>query len=130
MSEVGTSSTIKASILEPPASNSDDPQPPFDGDEAADECTTPSSKCPALDNASPSLTDVAQVIGYPNLSASTRYSLLTSHFQPSADYNFPKGASARSFQHQWLQSFPWLVNSKQDLLSIFCQIAPQANENG
>ena len=36
----------------------------------------------------PSLIDVAQVIGSPNLSASTRYSLLTNHFQPSVNYNF------------------------------------------
>ena len=43
-----------------------------------------------------------------------RYSLLTDHFQPSVNYNFPKGASRRSFQHQWLQSFPWLVYSKQE----------------
>ena len=37
-----------------------------------------SLKCPAVDNVS-TLTNVAQVIGSPNLSASTRYSLPTNH---------------------------------------------------
>ena len=95
-------------------SDSEDPQPsspPFDGDKDDEECTTPSPKRSALDV---SLTDVAQVIGSPNLSAATRYSLLTNHFQPSVDYKFPKGSSGRSFQYQWLQSFPWLVYSKQE----------------
>ena len=40
--------------------------------------------------------------------------LHTNHFQLSVDYKFPKGASGRSFQYQWLQSFPWLVYSKQE----------------
>ena len=72
-----------------------------------------SAKRPAVDNVS-TLTDVAQVIGSPNLSASTRYSLLTNHFQRSVGYHFPKGASGHSFQPQWFQSFPWLVYSKQE----------------
>ena len=72
-------------------------------------------KRPVLaDDASSFPTDVTQVIGSLSISANTRYSLLTNHFQPSADYNFPKGASGRSFQYQWLQSFPWLVYSKQE----------------
>ena len=66
-----------------------------------------------VDNVSP-LTDVMQVIGSPNLSASTRYSMLTNHFQPPVGYHFPKSASGRSFQPQWLQSLMWLVYSKQE----------------
>ena len=100
VTEVGTSS----SILETPGNDSEDPRPgspPFEGGEDDDECTTPSPKRSALDDAS--LTDVAQVVGSPNHSA-TKYSLLTNHFQASVDYKFPKGASKRSFQHQWLQS--------------------------
>lgn len=107
VSEVGTSSTLGASILEPPVSDSEDPQqssPPCDNDEADEEHATPSPKRPAVvDDASPSLTDVAQVIGSTrNLSASSRYSLLTNHFRPSVDYNFPKGPSGCLFQPQWL----------------------------
>ena len=113
---MGTSSTVEASIIEPLASDREDPQPTSplcNSDEADDDCATPSHKRPAMDDASPFLIDVAQVIGSPNLSASTRYSLLTNHFQPSVNYTFPKRASGRSFQHQWLQTFPWLVYSKQ-----------------
>ena len=43
-----------------------------------------------------------------------RYHLLTSHFQPPPGYSFPKGANGRSFQHRWLQAYPWLVYSKQE----------------
>ena len=76
----------------------------------------PAAKRVALDEASqPLFTDVAQVIGSHHLSASTRHSLLNHHFRPDANYNFPKGSTGtgRSFQLQWLQSFPWLVYSKQ-----------------
>ena len=111
--EVGTSSTVEGSILEPPLSDSEDPHPSSPPCDSDDEHGTPSPKRPAVDDASASLTDVAQVIGSRNVSASTRYSLLTNHFRPSVDYKFPKGASGRSFQPQWLQSFPWLVYSKQ-----------------
>ena len=76
----------------------------------------PAAKRVALDEASqPLFTDVAQVIGSHHLSASTRHSLLNHHFRPDANYNFPKDSTGtgRSFQLQWLQSFPWLVYSKQ-----------------
>ena len=84
VSEVGPSSTVESSTLESLVSDSEDAQPsspPCDSDEADNDCATPSPKHPAVDNVSP-LTDVTQVIGSPNLSASTRYSLLTNHFQP------------------------------------------------
>ena len=87
--------------------------PPCDSDEANDDTTTSSPKRPAVDSVSP-LTNVTQVVCSPNLSASTRYSLLTNHFQPPAGCHFPKGASGRSFQPQWLQSFPWLACCKQE----------------
>ena len=76
------------------------------------ECAPPPPKRPALDH--DSQTDAAQIISSPSLSASSRYNLLTNHFQPSADYIFPKGACGCSFQYRWLQSFPWLVYSKQE----------------
>ena len=40
--------------------------------------------------------------------------MLTGHFKPSQDYSFPKSANGRSFQHRWLERFPWLVYSKQE----------------
>ena len=113
---MGTSSTVEASTTGPPVSDRQDPQPsssPGDSDEGEDECAPPSPKRPAVDDVSP-LTDVAQVMGFRNLSVSTRHSLLTNHVRPPVDYNFPKGPSGRSFQPQWLQSFPWLVYSKQE----------------
>ena len=86
----GSSSTVEASIVELPVGDSEDSQPssPRDSDEGDDGCAPPSPKRPAVDDAVP-ITDVAQVIGSHNLSASTRYSLLTNHFQPPVDYNFP-----------------------------------------
>ena len=33
----------------------------------------------------------------------------TNHFCPPPDYTFPKGEDGRTFQHRWLQMFPWLV---------------------
>ena len=113
--DVGTSSKVEGATTEPLVSDHEDPQPssPPRRDEGDDECAPPSSKSPAVDDVSP-LPDVAQVIGSHNLSASTRYSLLTNHFQLPVDYNFPKGPSGRSFQPQWLQFFPWLVYSKQE----------------
>ena len=61
----------------------------------------------------PLFTDIAQVIGSHSLCADTKYVLMTNHFQPDINYPFPKGSTGRSFQFQWLQSFPWLVYSKQ-----------------
>ena len=41
------------------------------------------------------------------------YDILT-NFCPPPDYTFPKGEKGRTFQHRWLQIFPWLVYSKQE----------------
>ena len=85
-------------------------------DETESDDPPPAAKRVALDEASqPLFTDVSQVIGSHHLSASTRHSLLNHHFRPDANYNFPKGSTGtgRSFQLQWLQSFLWLVYSKQ-----------------
>ena len=71
---------IEGPILEPPLSDSEDPQPsspPCDHEVAHVEHGTPSHKHPAMDDASSSLTNVAQVIGSHSVSASTRCSLLT-----------------------------------------------------
>lgn len=68
VSEVGTSSTVEAATIEPPVSDHEDPQLTSD-----DECAPPSPKHSAVNYVS-SLTDVVQVIGSHNLSASTRYS--------------------------------------------------------
>jgi hypothetical protein len=58
---------------------------------------------------------VAQFINtHSNNTSADRYNLLTNHFRPTPDYHFPKGAKGRSFQHRWLQVFPWLVYSKQE----------------
>ena len=75
---------------------------------------SPAAKQVALDEPSQVLfTDVAQVIGSHYISASTRYTLITNHFRPDVNYIFPKGSTGRSFQFQWLQSFPRLFYSKQ-----------------
>ena len=132
---MGSGSGVEDSITEPSVSDLQ-PSSPCESDEGDGACAPPSPKRPAVDDASDSdegdgacappspkrsgvddaspLTDVAQVVDSHNLSASTRYSLLTNHFQPPVDYTFPKGDSGRSFQRQWLQSFPWLVYSKQE----------------
>ena len=100
---------------EEPESDSPQADDQFTSDNDSDECASPPPKCPMLDNDSQTLpTNAAQVIGSSSLNASSRYNLLTNHFKPSADYNLPKGASGRSVQYQWLQSFPWLVYSKQE----------------
>ena len=57
--------------------------------------------------------DVAQFISTHSTSAA-RYDILTNHFCPPPDYTFPKGEKGRTFQHRWLQIFPWLVYSKQE----------------
>ena len=68
----------------------------------------------ALDEASqPLLTDIVQVIGSHSLTTNTKHALMTNHFRPDVNYIFPKGSTGRSFQFQWLLSFPWLVCSKQ-----------------
>ena len=59
------------------------------------------------------MSDVAEIYNVPDPSPSTKYTLLTSHFKPPFDYQFPKNAAdGRSFQSQWLTLFPWLVYSK------------------
>ncbi len=90
---------------------SDDEQAPFTSDDEQ----VPVTKHPALDKvSSPFVQDVAEVIGSPSISCSTRHSLLNNYFQPPAYYSFPKDQTGRSFQHQWLQRIPWLVYSKQE----------------
>lgn len=59
--------------------------------------------------------DVAAYIGSStSISDAGKYQLLVGHFKPGPNYNFPKGAYGRSFQHRWLQQFPWLAYSKQE----------------
>ena len=84
-------------------------------DETESDYPPPAAKRVALEASQPLFTDVAQVIGSRHLSASTRHSLLSNHFRSNAKYNFPNGSTGtgRSFQLQWLQSFLWLVYSKQ-----------------
>ncbi len=86
-----------------------------------DEDDTPPTKRVTI-----SQSDVGGVIGQSTLSASTRYDLLTNHFQPSTSYRFPKCSNGRSFQHRWLQSFPWLVYSQQEKVDsaslVFCLV--------
>ncbi len=112
VSDLGISSTAGDNSPTPDqsASSHDDEDTPFTSD---DECDSPPTKRPALDTVSPPLAqDVAGVIGSLSISSSTRYALLTNHFQPPANYIFPKDTYGRSFQRQWLQTFPWLVYSK------------------
>ena len=40
------------------------------------------------------------------------YILHTNHFKPPHDYGFPNATKGCSFQHRWLELFPWLVYSK------------------
>ena len=57
------------------------------------------------------------------LSNGEKCKLLTDHFQPSANFPFPKVFSNgcnRQFQHKWLSRYPWLVYNK-DLNGGFCK---------
>ena len=76
-----------------------------------DNSDLPASKRPALESSGP-CDDAAQFISSRSTSVE-RYYLLTNHFHPPPDYNFPRGEKGRTFQYRWLQSFPWLVYSKQ-----------------
>ena len=97
------SSSLSPSSLEQPHS-------PLDGTRD-DNCDPPASKRLALEP-SGHCDDAAQFISTHSTSAE-RYYLLTNHFCPPPDYSFPKGEKGRTFQHRWLQVFPWLVYSKQ-----------------
>ena len=44
----------------------------------------------------------ADMIAKHSIPDSKKYKLLTSHFSPGADYNFPQGANKRKFQYKWL----------------------------
>ena len=44
------------------------------------------------------------------ISDNKKYELLTSHFSPGADYNFPQGADKCKFQHKWLCEFKGRVS--------------------
>ena len=48
-----------------------------------------------------------------SLSTSEKYELLVNQFHPTSDFKFPKGVNGRSFQWQWLQSYPWLAYSRE-----------------
>ena len=57
----------------------------------------------------------ADMIAKHSIPYSKKYELLTSHFSPGADYNFPQGANKRKFQYKWLCEFkPWLVYSVKE----------------
>ena len=78
----------------------------------------PSPKRPAYDDGcevvAAATFDVAEVIGVTSsLDARGRCNLLTKHFKPCSNYCFPKTSTGRSFQHRWLEVFPWLVYSKK-----------------
>ena len=76
-----------------------------------DNSDLPACKRPALESSGP-CDDAAQFISSCSTNAE-RYYLLTNPFHPPPDYNFPRGEKGRTFQYRWLQSFPWLVYSKQ-----------------
>ncbi len=103
-SSVQSASEEENSSVDSSTSDDEDDTPSSD-----DEDDTPPAKRVTI-----SQSDVAGVIGQSTLSASTRYDLLTNHFQPSTSYHFPKCSNGRSFQHRWLQSFPWIVYSQQE----------------
>ena len=67
----------------------------------------PPSKQPATQ-----IDDIADCVGT-HLSDSDKYRILTTHFNPEISKTFPKGKDSRSFQHQWLRQFSWLVYSSQ-----------------
>ena len=75
---------------------------------------SPKRHASVVSDTSAECNDVARFVGASNLTLARRYSLLKSHFKPGIDYSFPKGASGRSFQFQWLQTFPWLAYSKEE----------------
>ena len=79
-----------------------------DCDEDVDEAG-PTTKRPRHE---PESDDIASYIDK-SISSATKYSLLTGHFKPEADYKFPKGNKGRTFQYQWLSRFDWLRYSKQ-----------------
>ena len=92
---------------------SDTDHDPLDDSTSLDEsCDSPAPKRPSLCLSEDS-SDVANFIGVGVvLNTERRYSLLTKHYKPLTGYSFPKCPKGRSFQHQWLQQFPWLVYSK------------------
>ena len=57
------------------------------------------------------------------LTSGQKYALLTSHQRPDPQFAFPKvyhSGCMRSFQHKWLNKYPWLVYSK-NLDGGFCK---------
>ena len=87
-----------------------------DSQSTSESCDThpempPPAKQPSLVSAR--CDDVASFIGT-KVSSGDRYQLLTKHFKPGHNYIFPKSSSGHSFQHKWLQQYPWLVYSKQE----------------
>ena len=63
--------------------------------------------------------------GSVSLNTETRFNLLTRHFKPPTNFTFPKGTNGRSFQHRWLQTFPWLVYSRQAIAYLVCFLLPR-----
>ena len=59
-------------------------------------------------------TDVADIAKRRNsLTEQEKYNFYCNHFIPEPDFKFPKDKS-RSFQHQYLRKYKWLVYSKQE----------------
>ena len=58
---------------------------------------------------------MAQFINtHSNITSADKFNLLTHHFRLPPQYCFPKGPKGRSFQHRWLEVFPWLIYTKQE----------------
>ena len=106
-SELDTSS-VSESLR--PSSTPERPVSPVDS-VSDDSSEPPPSKHPSMELSHSD--DIAHYISSP-VSSRSRYKLLTDHFKPPSDFSFPKGVNGRSFQHRWLQIFPWLVYSKQE----------------
>uniref|UniRef100_A0A1X7VGB9 TTF-type domain-containing protein n=1 Tax=Amphimedon queenslandica TaxID=400682 RepID=A0A1X7VGB9_AMPQE len=66
-------------------------------------CPTPSTQ---IDN-------IAHCVGS-HLSDSDKYQIFKKHSNLEISNTFPKGKDSRSFHHQWLCQFPWLVYSSQE----------------
>ena len=76
-----------------------------------DDLLPPASKRPAIATDDSFDDDIANVVSRRDLSDSDKYGIVKNHFKT---YCFPKNSDGRSFQHQRLRQFAWLVYSRRE----------------
>lgn len=80
-----------------------------DIDSPDNSCDPPAAKELAV--SSSQCTDVAKFVGT-RISSADRYQLLVNHFEPGANYSFPKSSNGCMFHYKWLIQYPWLIYSR------------------